>query len=106
VFVDWRVALGRDTPSMRHERDMIRTIVRGNRYDSGLTFDGTQLATVQQPTLYVFGTADQVGTVQTWQHAVGVLPAGKLHVLDNVGHMPWFDAPTRVGADVRLFLTE
>jgi 2-hydroxy-6-oxonona-2,4-dienedioate hydrolase len=106
VFVDWRIVLGRETPSMRHERDMIRTIVRGNRYDSGLTFDDAQLAAVQQPTLYVFGTADQVGTVQTWQHAVSVLPAGKLNVLDDVGHMPWFDAPTRVGADVRLFLTE
>jgi hypothetical protein len=43
---------------------MIRTIVRGNRYDSGLTFDDTLLAAVQ-PTLYVFGTAEQVGTVQT-----------------------------------------
>jgi len=84
---------------------MIRTIVRGNRYDSGLTFDDTQLTAVQA-TLYVFGTADQVGTVQTWQHAVSVLRAGKLNVLDDVGHMPWFDAPTRVGADVRLFLTE
>jgi 2-hydroxy-6-oxonona-2,4-dienedioate hydrolase len=106
VLVDWRVALGRETPSMRHERDMVRTIVRGNRYHSGLTFDDSQLAAVQQPTLYVFGTADPVGTVQTWQRAVGKLPRGKLNVLDDAGHMPWFDAPTQVGADVRLFLTK
>jgi pimeloyl-ACP methyl ester carboxylesterase len=106
VFVDWRVAVGDETQSMRHERDMIRTIVRGNRYDSRLTFDDAQLAAVQPPTLYVFGTADPVGNVQTWQRAVSILPRGRLNVLDDVGHMPWFDAPTRVGADVRLFLTE
>ena len=28
-FIDWRVSLSNDTPAMRHERDMIRSIVRG-----------------------------------------------------------------------------
>lgn len=35
VFVDWRVALGRDTDSMRNERDMIRTLVSGRTFRPG-----------------------------------------------------------------------
>ena len=35
VFVSWRVALGRETASMRHERDMVRALVSGRRIPTG-----------------------------------------------------------------------
>jgi len=34
-FVDWRVAVGRETDSRRHEREMVRAIVKGSRTDPG-----------------------------------------------------------------------
>jgi pimeloyl-ACP methyl ester carboxylesterase len=104
VFVNWRVALGRETPSMRHERDMVRAIVSGNKYRPGLTFEDAELAVIRQPTLYVFGTADQVGTVDIWKRVVSLLPSGQLLVVDEAGHMPWFEDASRVGADIRRFL--
>jgi 2-hydroxy-6-oxonona-2,4-dienedioate hydrolase len=106
VFVNSRVALGRETASMRNERDMVRTIVRGNAFRPGLTFDDAEFASIQTPALYVYGTADPVGTVDIWRRVVGLLPRGELKLLDGAGHMPWFDGPSQVAADVTRFLTE
>jgi pimeloyl-ACP methyl ester carboxylesterase len=106
TFIDWRVALGRKTDSMRHERDMVRTLVGGRTFRPGLTFDDAELAAIRQPTLYVYGTADHVGTVDTFRRAVGLLPRAELLVVDDAGHMPWFDEPTRIGAEVNRFLSD
>ena len=62
--------------------------MRGNSYRSGLAFDDAELAAIRQPTLCVFGTADKVGSVQTWQHEVATLPHGKLTVLDETAICP------------------
>jgi pimeloyl-ACP methyl ester carboxylesterase len=107
VFVDWRVALGRYTGSMRHERGMVRAIVSGGTYRPGLTFEDAELAGIEQPTLHVFGTADHVGSVDTSRRMVGLLTQGELRVVDGAGHMPWLDDPGRVAADIiRFLLTE
>jgi 2-hydroxy-6-oxonona-2,4-dienedioate hydrolase len=104
VFVDWRASLGRDTGSMRHERDMVRTIVRGRGFRTGLTFSEAELAAVTQPTLLAYGTTDPVGTVEIWKRAVGLIPRGELLVVDGAGHMPWLDEPARVGEQMSRFL--
>jgi pimeloyl-ACP methyl ester carboxylesterase len=104
VFVDWRVSLARETNTMRHERDMVRTLVRGRRFAPGLTLDDAELAAIQQPTLYLFGTADPVGTVEIWRRVVGLLPRGELRLLADAGHMPWFEDPGRVAAEISSFL--
>jgi pimeloyl-ACP methyl ester carboxylesterase len=105
-FVDWRVAVGRETDAMRHERAMVRALVGGGKFRPGLTFDDAELAAIRQPTLYVYGTADPVGTVEIWRRAVGLLPRGELRVVDGAGHQPWFDDPGRIAADVKRFLAE
>ena len=38
-------------------------------------------------------SADPVGTVAVWRHAVGLLPRGRFEVVDRAGHMPWLDDP-------------
>ncbi len=105
-FVDWRVALARETGSMRNERDMVRALVNGKAFRPGLTFEDAELAAIQNPILYVYGTADPVGTADIWRRAVGVLPRGKLRLVDGAGHMPWFDAPGRIGGEVSRFLAD
>jgi pimeloyl-ACP methyl ester carboxylesterase len=103
VFVDWRVALGRQTSSMRHERDMVRALVHGSSFRPGVTFDDAELTAVQVPTLLVYGTADHVGTVDTWRRATGLLPLGELHIIEGAGHMPWFDDISGVAGVVSHF---
>ena len=105
-FIDWRVATGRETDSMRHERDMVCAIVKGKSYRPGLTFDDAELAAIRQPTLHVYGTADPVGSVDVWKRVAGVLPHGELRVIEGAGHMPWFDDSTEVAKEVRDFLAE
>jgi hypothetical protein len=55
AFIDWRVALTNDTPAMRHERAMIRRLVRGSGWAPGLAFSDAELGTIEAPTLLVHG---------------------------------------------------
>ena len=104
-FVAWRVATGRDTDSMRHEREMIRAIVKGNSYRPGLTFADAELAAIPRPTLHMYGTEDPVGSVEIWTRVTGVPPRGELRLIDGAGHMPWFDDCSTVAEEVGRFLT-
>lgn len=104
-FVDWRVSLTNDTPAMRHERDMVRTIVKGDGWQPGFLFDDAELAAIDARTLVVYGTADGVGSVPIWRRVVGAMPHGRLEVMDGAGHMPWFDDPRRVATIVEGFLS-
>jgi pimeloyl-ACP methyl ester carboxylesterase len=104
-FVDWRVATGRETASMRHEREMVRAIVKGKSYRPGLTFTDAELAAIPRPALHVYGTADSVGSAEIWTRVASVLPRGELRLVDGAGHMPWFDDVTSVAEEVDRFLT-
>ncbi len=103
-LIDWRVAAGRDSDSMRHEREMVTAIVKGKAYQPGLTFAETELAAVRTPTLQVFGTADPVGSADIWERVADLLPRGRLHLVEGAGHMPWFDGPSGVAREVSGFL--
>lgn len=105
-FVEWRVALGRETDSMRHERDMVCAIVRGKAYRPGLTLADAELGAIPHPVLHVYGTADPVGTADIWRHVARVLPHGELRLVQGAGHMPWFDDASHVAAEVSRFLAE
>jgi len=105
-FIDWRVALERDTHSMRNEREMVRAVVRGNNWRPGLTFDDAELAAIERPTMCVYGTADPVGTADLWRHVTELVPQGKLVVLNGLGHHPWLDDPSGVAAEVDGFLAD
>ena len=104
-FIDWRVAVGRETGSMRHEREMVRAIVKGKSYGPGLTFDDAELAAIRHPTLHVYGTADHtVGSAEIWCRVADALPRGELRLVEGAGHMPWFDNSTQVAEEVSRFL--
>jgi len=106
AFIDWRVSLSNDTSAMRHERDMVRSLVRGDGWTPGFLFDDADLGTIKPPTLMVYGTADPVGDVDIWRRFVRVMPSADLRVIDGAGHMPWFDEPQWVAGLVRRFLAE
>jgi pimeloyl-ACP methyl ester carboxylesterase len=103
-FFDWRVAMTRETGSMRSERDMARAIVRGKSFRPGLTFGDAELAAICRPALMVYGTADPVGDVATWRRFAGALPDGELRLVDGAGHVPWFDDAPGVAAAIAGFL--
>lgn len=103
-FIEWRSALGRHTMSMRHERAMIRDVAGGGEWRRGLTFEDAELASIRQPTLHVYGRADEVGSEAIWRRVTGLMPRGRLEVLGDAGHDPWFEDPGRVASLIRGFL--
>lgn len=106
AFVDWRTAVGLETDSMRHEREMVCAIVRGKSYRPGLTFEDGELGLIGRPTLHVYGTADPVGSADLWRRVTSRLPHGRVSIVEGAGHMPWFDASTLVAEEVGDFLAE
>lgn len=89
---------------MRHERDMAQALVSGGAWRPGLNFDDAELGKVGQPTLYIYGSKDPVGTVDILKRAVGLLPRGDLRLVDGGGHSPWLDEPSTVASAVKRFL--
>ncbi|MFN2556418.1 MAG: alpha/beta fold hydrolase [Nitriliruptorales bacterium] len=104
VYLEWRMSLSNDTPTMRYERDLVKAIVSGSGFRPGILLRDDEIAHVHQPTLMVYGTADDVGNVDIWQRFVGLLPHGELHLLDQGGHIPWLDDPMDVGDRLHRFL--
>jgi pimeloyl-ACP methyl ester carboxylesterase len=105
-FIESRLATANETASMRHERDMVRGIVRGSGWRPGFMFEDDQLARIEQPTLLVYGTADPTGSVDIWRRVTNALPHGELQLMDGAGHHPWFEDVDQVAALVSGFLTD
>jgi 2-hydroxy-6-oxonona-2,4-dienedioate hydrolase len=104
TFVDWRVAMTRETDWRRYEREMVRCVVGRGGFVPGFVLQDAEVAGITQPTLMVYGTADPVGSVDIWRRFVGRMPRAELEVVDGGGHMVWYDDPGRVGARVTEFL--
>ena len=103
-FFDWRLAAANETASMRHEREMVRGIVRGSGWRPGFMFEEDQLAKIYQPTMLVYGTEDPTGSVDIWRGVTEALPHGDLRLMEGAGHHPWFEDVERVAALVDDFL--
>jgi hypothetical protein len=82
AFIDWHLALSRHIDTLRHERNMVRAIVRGNRCHHGLTFTQAELATIDHPRLRVHGTTDPVGSTDIWRRFTNQLPHGELDLVE------------------------
>ena len=103
-FIDWRVRLTAETPSMRNERAMVRAYIGREGWRPGFLPTDVELASIQQPVRMFFGSADNAGTPEIWKRFVALLPNGSVEVVDGAGHMLWWDDAERVGTAVRRFL--
>jgi len=65
-----------------------------------------QLHTLTMPTLVVWGACDYVLPVYQAQAAVDRLPAGRLSLLPDCGHLPHVECPDQFAAVLGQFLTE
>jgi pimeloyl-ACP methyl ester carboxylesterase len=104
AFVDWRVAFENETNAMRHERGMVRALVKGRDFRPGVRFDDTELGSITQHVLMVWGGADGSADPEIFRRAISTLPGGSFRLVEGAGHMPWLDDPSGVGAAVREFL--
>jgi len=104
VLLDWHMGMSRTTSWTRNERAMVKAIVGPEGFVPGLVLDDAEVARIDQPTLMIYGTADPNGSVEIWKRFVGLMPRGSLKLVENAGHVVWYDDPTGVGAMVNEFL--
>ena len=98
AFVEWHLALGRSTRSMHHERAMVQAVLGPSGFVPDLLFDDDRRALVKQPVLMVVGSADPVGSTEIWENFTDSLPDATLRIVQNGGHLPWWDDPAQVAA--------
>ncbi len=55
--------------------------------------NATQLMTIKQPVMLLWGSHDPFGTVETGRQIAGYIPASEFHEIQNGGHLPWLDEP-------------
>ncbi len=104
AFVDWRVALQRDTGSMRNERAGLRAIIGRDGWRPSIAMSDGELGAIDHPTLLLQGSSDPTAPTAFWERVMRVLPQGEMHVVEGAGHQPWLDAAETIGARVSQFL--
>jgi pimeloyl-ACP methyl ester carboxylesterase len=98
---NWLATFARDTPSMRYERAMVRTLVGRGRWKPGLTFDDRELAAIEAPVSWAVGSADPIGSIELWKRVAMRMRRAEITIVDNAGHLPWLDDPAAVADLVR-----
>jgi pimeloyl-ACP methyl ester carboxylesterase len=102
AYEDWYLALAKHTDTMRSDGEGIRAAVPIWQ-DLWLTDD--LLASMETPTLFVWGADDTFGGEDVARRLVAAMPDAQLEMLPDAGHLPWLDNPQRVAATVESFLT-
>jgi 2-hydroxy-6-oxonona-2,4-dienedioate hydrolase len=76
--------------------------LRGPRPE--ITLSAEQLKRIQQPTMFLWGTNDPFGSIETGRHIAQLLPDAEFHAIQGVGHLPWLSNLAECGHLIRDFL--
>jgi pimeloyl-ACP methyl ester carboxylesterase len=84
---------------------LMRRVTRlwGSRPEIRLT--AQQLKRVHQPAMFLWGTRDPFGRVETGREIAKLLPVSEFHAIRGAGHLPWLDNPAECGRLTRVFLS-
>lgn len=101
VFLDWYVAVGRYTDTLRNDGNMIGSIVPAGEL---VTLSEALLASVTTPTLFLWGSDDGFGGEDNARFVSEFLPNSHLVMIPDAGHLPWLDDPDFVAHRTAVFL--
>lgn len=81
-------------------------IVYGD-YSACNNFDVMQVVSrINLPTLVISGTSDRLTPLKYSQHLAEILPAARLEIVENAGHMVMLERPAQVSDAIRNFAEE
>jgi len=103
-FKDWYLDLQRYTDTMENDGNLIGVFNSRNGWDERLTLTDGLLASIETPTLYLWGEDDGFGGDKVARRTVAPMPDATLEMIDDSGHLPWLDFPTEIGTRTRSFL--
>ncbi|GAA2330427.1 alpha/beta fold hydrolase [Streptomyces violaceusniger] len=72
----------------------------------GIRIGPTQLAGIRHPTLFLWGTNDPWGSIETGRRICEAMPDAEFHAVAGGGHLPWLDEPAECGRLIRDFLSD
>ena len=104
-FMDWYLALQRDTDTMRNDMALVGSLVtqRGQVHPA-LELSEDLLGRVEVPTHFFWGADDPFGGEAVAVRTVAEMPDASLEMVVDAGHLPWLDDPQRAASAVRRFL--
>jgi pimeloyl-ACP methyl ester carboxylesterase len=106
AFIDWFVALMRDTETMANEVGLIRSALTWRGARPALVIRDELAAAVERPVLVVWGADEPTGTIDDARRLVSRFPRARLEVIADGGHLPWLDDPETVARLIDSFLEE
>lgn len=85
----------------------ISLMQRGNLLNASSEdrISATQLMTIKQPVMFLWGSHDPFGTVGTGKQIADFIPTSEFHEIQNGGHLPWLDEPAECGRLISRFFS-
>lgn len=102
----WGLSMMNDTPTMRNEVALIQSVATWRGFRAGRLVAADVLGRVAVPTLWLWGDADPFGSVGLGRAWAGRMPAARIDVLEDSGHLPWLDDPSWHAGRIRDFLED
>ena len=96
LLIDLYAATSRYTRAMHNERELVRSTLTGQGFADGFMLTDEEIQAIDSPTLMIYGTNDPIGSTQIWQQFVNLMPHATLEIIDNAGHLNWYDSPAEV----------
>jgi 2-hydroxy-6-oxonona-2,4-dienedioate hydrolase len=106
AFIEYCVALQRDTDTMKHDGEMLASAGGPRGFDASLVLPEDVLGRVMSPTYFLWGEDDVLGGRDVAEPLVSVMPDAQLEMLPCCGHQLWLDDPDLVAKAVMTHLLQ
>lgn len=103
-FLDWWIALARDTDTMRNEREAIRAAVTWRGFPRDLVFTDECIQSLEHPMYFYWGADEPLAPSSYAVDLAKGMKQATIDVVPNAGHLPWFnreDAAERLRSFMR-----
>ncbi len=106
-LIDWWIALGRDTDTMRNERELIRGAAtwRG-LLPREMLFADESIQSLEHPMYFYWGADEPFARASYAVDLAKGMQNATIDVVPNAGHVPWFDDREDAAERVRSFMHE
>ena len=106
AFIEYCVALQRDTDTMKHEGEMLASAGGPRGFDASLVLPDDVLGRVASPTYFLWGEDDVFGGRDVAGPLLSLMPDAQLEMLPCSGHQLWLDDPDVVAQAVLTHLLQ
>ena len=106
AFIDWWIALGRDTDTMRNEREAIRSGASWRGAARDLLFADESIQSLEHPMYFYWGADEPFAHSSYAVNLAKGMRRATIDIIPEAGHIPWFDDPADAAERVRSFMHE